>query len=123
MVPKLAKEPLMKLFTPSEHKYCLSHNDPAPYYAARWCAKEALLKAISPFCRLSLRDIEITRLKDGTPSFSLLTKRRIDVDIEAKLSIAHSDTSAVAVALVFVTKKTQVSEGTMAKRKFPGKGL
>ena len=43
MLPRLYKGSQQKLFSDNEHIYCKSRADPASHYAARWCAKEALL--------------------------------------------------------------------------------
>jgi phosphopantetheine--protein transferase-like protein len=116
MMPKLFKNPLRKLFSENEHKYCLSLKDPAPHYAARWCAKEALLKALSPFCKLSLRDIEVLNSNDGSPFFVVSNSRLKKNKVDAKLSMAHSEKTAFAVVLVDVKKFIKVSnQGFLTK--------
>ncbi len=37
---------LQRVFTLAEQQFCAKHRDPAPHYAARFAAKEALFKAL-----------------------------------------------------------------------------
>lgn len=82
-----------KIFTESEIKYCLSKADPYPHFAARFAAKEAVIKAL-PKPVLPI-DIEIIRKSD-----------KIDVRIKnnkkAKIfaSLTHVKDTAAAVAAV-----------------------
>ena len=41
------KRPLKKIFTPNELVYCQDYADPAPHLAARFAAKEAIVKALA----------------------------------------------------------------------------
>ncbi len=67
---------LKRLFTDSERCYCLSRSAPANHFAARFAAKEALLKAYGLGLRqgLSWQDIEVSRDPLGKPSFLLSGK-------------------------------------------------
>jgi len=55
----------------SEHEaaYCLSRPDPAPHVAARFAAKEAVVKCLGGGCALS--EIEVVRAFSGSPSITL----------------------------------------------------
>ncbi|MDG7000142.1 MAG: holo-ACP synthase [Nitrososphaerota archaeon] len=105
MVPKLGREPLKRLFSEDEHRYCQSLEDPAPHYAARWCAKEALVKALSPFCRVTMRDVEVARSADGRPFFIVTDPAVKKLGLEMRLSFSHSENTAIAMVLVFGGKK------------------
>ncbi len=100
MLPRLESGYRRKLFTEGEHRYCRSFNDPAPHYAVRWCAKEALLKAISPFYKLDLRVIEIDNDKDGRPFFVVNDPAMAGLNLTIRVSLAHSRETATAVVMV-----------------------
>lgn len=64
---------LQRLFTADELAYCFARRDPAPHLAARFAAKEALLKAFGLGLRdgLSWQDMEVVRDSLGRPFFRL----------------------------------------------------
>ena len=64
---------LLRLFTPSELDYCLSHVDPTPSLAARFAAKEAFFKAIGTGLGQGggWHDVEVIRLASGRPRLML----------------------------------------------------
>ena len=102
MLSKLEVGFQRKLFTEAEHKYCRSFKDPAPHYAARWCAKEALIKALSPFCQLDVRTIEVTNDEKGRPSFILNDSGAVCLNLMIRVSLTHSKETAMAVVIVAV---------------------
>lgn len=61
-----------RVFTEAEQEYCERRTDPHERYAARWAAKEAVLKAMSSgvgACRWT--EIEVARSPSGVPSVLL----------------------------------------------------
>jgi holo-[acyl-carrier protein] synthase len=62
-----------KAFTGGEIRYCLRKRDPAPSLAARFAAKEALVKALGIGLRrgVHLRDVEVQRGSLGKPVLKL----------------------------------------------------
>jgi fatty acid synthase subunit alpha len=92
------EHPAPALFTAAEHAHCRAMGRPAESYAGRWCAKEAVFKALAPFVAASLRDIEILVAADGRP-LPVLRSGSQRWRGELRLSIAHSDTVAVALAV------------------------
>lgn len=61
-----------EVFTPSEIAYCEGKQFPARHFAARFAAKEALLKALSaPGVTPRLRDVEVERSETGAPRLVL----------------------------------------------------
>ena len=93
-----------RLFLPSEQEYSERQTDPTERYAARFAAKEAVLKALNlglggiAFC-----DIEIIHAKSGEPQI-LLHGKAIDVARDAGvqkwlLTLTHTHTTAAAVAV------------------------
>jgi fatty acid synthase subunit alpha len=101
-------------FTRAEREYCLSAPDPAASFAGRWAAKEAVVKALccsnprSPASwkdsGASLSDIEVGKSRSGAPFVSLHGNAKIVFQslglTQIQLSISHTDTVAVAQAVV-----------------------
>ena len=58
-----------RVLTDAEAEYCRTKRDPAPHVAARFAAKEAVIKCLGGGC--DLRDIEVTRALSGAPSIQL----------------------------------------------------
>ena len=46
---------LSRIFTQNELNYCFSFGNPAPHLAARYCAKEATVKALSNIYNRTIR--------------------------------------------------------------------
>jgi holo-[acyl-carrier protein] synthase len=97
---------LDRVYQPGEIEYCRSMRDPAPHFAARFAAKEAISKAFGTgFAqRINWRDIEVRRKASGEPFVVLhagaaeLAKR---LNIQTVLvSLSHSQTYAIANALL-----------------------
>lgn len=95
---------LRHVFLEGEVAYCSSRRKPESHYAARFAAKEAVVKALAvkKGMRFLWRDIEVRRNPDGAPSITLsgrareMAAQRAIRDIHVSLS--HSDTHAVALA-------------------------
>ncbi|MBI3089301.1 MAG: holo-ACP synthase [Candidatus Tectomicrobia bacterium] len=62
-----------RVFTEGEQRYCDRRRRFAQHYAARFAAKEALLKALGIGLRMGVRwrDIEVVNLPDGKPTLRL----------------------------------------------------
>ena len=85
-----------RLFTDAEREYSAGKANPAQHLAARFCAKEAVAKALSLEV-WSWRDIEVVPTA-GAPRVALhgkLADRGHDID----LSLTHTGTTAGAVAV------------------------
>lgn len=63
------KATMKKIFTPNEIVYCQDYADPAPHLAARFAAKEAIVKALasSGIIVSEFSKIEILTDKSGIP--------------------------------------------------------
>ena len=92
------------VFLPGEVAYCRSRREPARHFAARFSAKEAVVKALGVKRGMTFlwRDIEILRSGDGVPTVRL-SGRALDLArrrgvTELHISLSHSDTHAVAMA-------------------------
>jgi holo-[acyl-carrier protein] synthase len=61
-----------RVFTDGERAYCGRARDPAPRFAARFAAKEAVLKALGVgLGACPMRDIEVVRSRSGAPTLVL----------------------------------------------------
>lgn len=95
---------LDRLFSADERAYAERRRDPTERYAARFAAKEAVMKAMGVgLWRFPLRDIEIVRAESGQPSV-LLHGRAADLAREQgvsswRLSLTHTVSVAHAVAV------------------------
>ncbi|MFH1263708.1 MAG: holo-ACP synthase [Pseudomonadota bacterium] len=98
-----------RLFSEREIAYCLKFRDPAPRFAARFCAKEAIVKAVGSRFPLNVFDCEIRNDRNGAPNVFPRSKkaklRAFFARHKIQLSISHTDDTAVAVAIL-VTKKS-----------------
>lgn len=93
---------LNRLFTQREQDYCYKFKDPAPHFAGRFAAKEALSKALGTGfgSQLSWHDLEILNDDQGKPTVLLsdaLQKRYNNPHL--LVSISHSEEYATAVAI------------------------
>ena len=93
-----------KLFTAAEIEYCLSKKNPAPHFTARFCAKEALAKALPAYMRPGWREVSIVHEGNGNPVFvfdiSDDSVRDYIGHLKFNLSISHDRTQAVAFVIV-----------------------
>jgi holo-[acyl-carrier protein] synthase len=97
----LARRPALaeRLFTAQERSYAAARSRPGQHLAVRFCAKEAVAKALA-LEAWSWQDIEVVSPEAGGPPrielHGALAGRAIDVDV----SLTHSRGTAGAVAVV-----------------------
>lgn len=84
-----------RLFSENEYNYAISKVVPAQSFTGIWCAKSAVVKALSSVKAINLRDIHINHLPCGAPIIAPMYGYNITV------SIAHTNTYATAVALAY----------------------
>jgi holo-[acyl-carrier protein] synthase len=90
-----------RVFTQAEWAYCSGRHDPAMHAAARFAAKEAVLKALGRgMFEGSLQDIEVVRTDSG-PTIVLSGDHATAAAGVAgwHLSLTHTETTAAAVAV------------------------
>ena len=88
---------LEKLFTPSER------DKPTASLAARFAAKEALYKALSPEHGLSWHDAEVINLSNGKPAF-LFRGGIADLVDGAQVHLSLSHDGGIASAMVVLER-------------------
>lgn len=93
---------LLRTYTEGELAYCRGR---APQLAARFAAKEAVMKALGTGRRgVSWRDVEVVRARSGAPSIKLHGRgarvaERLAVS-QVAISLSHSREYAVASVVV-----------------------
>lgn len=91
-----------RVFTEAEREYCESRREPAPSLAARFAAKEAVMKALSSGWGRGVRfkEIEVQRLEHGAPSLRLYggaRERAEKIGVEKFfISLSHEADMALA---------------------------
>jgi holo-[acyl-carrier protein] synthase len=94
-----------RCFTAAEQEYCESRRFPPESYAARFCGKEAVGKALGCGVRFTWKEIEIVGPPKPGVTLSGKTQRWAErvgagpIDV----SLTHSHTMAGAVAVVELT--------------------
>jgi holo-[acyl-carrier protein] synthase len=91
-----------RLFTDTERAYADTTGRPARHLAARFCAKEAVSKALQMDV-LRPRDIEVTGGGDAPPGVALhgaVAARAAQLGVRVRVSLTHTRTTAAAVAVL-----------------------
>lgn len=91
-----------RIFTKKEQNYCNKFKDPIPHYAARFCAKESIVKALG--CginsNISWKDIEILNDNNKKPYVVLSnSSNKLFNNPKIMISISHCNKYATAVAI------------------------
>jgi holo-[acyl-carrier protein] synthase len=89
-----------QLFTTEEQAYCMAQSDPSQHFAARFCAKEAVIKALALDGWAPL-ELEIV---DGDPApsvrlFGDIAKHAEALNVHVNISLTHLPAMAMAVAM------------------------
>lgn len=93
---------LNRIYTTYEQDYCLHYSDPAPHFAGRFAAKEAVIKALGTGFRhgFTWLDIEIRNDNEGKPEVLLSQQLRAAYsDPQIMVSISHCRNYATATAI------------------------
>jgi holo-[acyl-carrier protein] synthase len=95
--PRLAE----RLFTDGERAYAAARARPGQHLAARFCAKEAVAKALG-LEAWSFRDVEVIST-GGAPEVALhgaAARRAAELGVEVRISLTHTGSEAAAVAII-----------------------
>lgn len=94
-----------RIFSPLEIEYCRSKAIPEQHFAARYCAKEAVYKALSAF---GVSGIEFNKIEifhdNKVPKVRFLSD--LEQKFRAKLSLSHEKTKAIAYVIIEKSEQT-----------------
>jgi holo-[acyl-carrier protein] synthase len=96
--PRLAQ----RLFTDGERAYAAARARPGMHLAARFCAKEAVAKALA-LPSVWFREIEVVNDRIGVPTVVLhgaAAARAAELGVVVAVSLTHTRTDAAAVAIL-----------------------
>jgi holo-[acyl-carrier protein] synthase len=97
--PRLAE----RLFTDGERAYAAARARPGQHLAARFCAKEAVAKALG-LEAWSFLDVEVVSPPEGGPPRIRLhgaaAARAAALRVEVRVSLTHAQDQAAAVAII-----------------------
>ncbi len=106
VLDRLKERFILRVFTDAEQQYCSKRGDPAPHYAVRFAAKEALFKALGTGWSKGVTwlDVEVQRGRDEAPLLRLNGEAaRLSAVKGASrihLSLSHSDHWALAMVIL-----------------------
>jgi holo-[acyl-carrier protein] synthase len=98
-----AEDPFIKkVFTLAEAKYCFAKASPAESLAARFAAKEAIVKAFGGLeITLKIADIEIIKRKNGSVEAKIIEPKEETLSqYDIVLSMSHTDSLAIAFCVI-----------------------
>jgi holo-[acyl-carrier protein] synthase len=92
---------LNKIYTEKELEYSLNKSKTIQHLAVRFCAKEAVFKALSSagIQKINYKDIEIINNENGAPFVNVAN---LDKKADIKISLSHCKTYAMAQAAVII---------------------
>ena len=96
---------LRRVFTDGEIAYCTRRRNPAPYFAGRFAAKEAAMKALGTghACGVLWHDVEVVR-EEGPPRLLLHGAAAEHATglhvVRSLLTITHAEALAVAQVML-----------------------
>lgn len=105
-IERRGKRLLEKIFTEEEIKYCFSMGEPYQHLTARFCLKEAVLKAFGLGLSkgVTLRDVEVKLDKLGKPYVEIHGRLKEEAEkygvSRIIVSMSHSGEYAIAVAIL-----------------------
>ena len=101
-----------RIFSKKEINYCETKKNPSAFYAKRFAAKEAFVKAIGEGFRnnINFNDIDISNDNKGKPSINIsnnikkFLKKKLKLN-KYKIFISLSDEKKHSIAYVIINKK------------------
>jgi holo-[acyl-carrier protein] synthase len=94
-----------RVYTAAEVRYCQGRPQSTQHFAARWAAKQAILKALGlPSARAAWTEIEIRRASSGRPTVAVCGAIKDHIEeqgvSDVLVSFSHCRMHAIAHAIV-----------------------
>ena len=111
MIERHGEQFINRVYTADEVRYCQSRRQSTQHFAARWAAKQAVLKALGVGTRpgLAWTDIEIRKAPSGRPTVAVRGALKDIVEqlgvAEVLVSLAHCRTHATAYAVALAREE------------------
>jgi holo-[acyl-carrier protein] synthase len=96
-------------FSAEEIAYCILQENPRMHFAARWCAKEALIKCDSAFRDEKMSDLEIARNERGEVFLRHLRNGDSGI-LPHAVSLSHTNSFATAMVVKVAGRRAQMLE-------------
>lgn len=95
-----------RVFTPAERTEASTRSDPVPGLAARFAAKEAVMKSLSVgLGAFDFADVEVVRGDGGAPVLTVTGRAAVLAEARAiggwHISLTHTASTAMAVAVAY----------------------
>ncbi len=101
---KFGEKFLRRVFLSREIEYCLKHENPSQYLAARIALKEAVSKAFGYGLgrKFQWKDVEIVKEGDRPKVIfhNKILKAFNDLECDCRVSISHQEKNSVAIAIL-----------------------
>jgi holo-[acyl-carrier protein] synthase len=109
MEQALARHTTMRerVFTLEERAYCDGRARPAESYAARFAAREAVIKALGGYRGKRWQDISVSRQPSGAPSIVLAGNAKVRADALGIAQVLITFTHERALAVAFAVAVTR----------------
>lgn len=91
---------LNRIFTKNELDYCFEQTNPAQHLTARFCAKEAAVKALSNLYDKMIPYSKIEVLKNDNKSVYINFLIEELNNFKTSLSISHEQSKAIAIVII-----------------------
>jgi holo-[acyl-carrier protein] synthase len=104
-----------RLFTDAERAYAAARARPGQHLAARFCAKEAVSKALAMEVMI-WQEIEIVNASSGAPEVRLygrVAARAAELGVTVQVSLTHTRTDAGAIAVA--SGHCEISQGEISR--------
>ena len=102
-IDRLGSNFIERIFTPEEIRYCRSKHNAGQHFAARFAAKEAVVKALATGWRgdFAWRDVEVMNDTLGQPHITLYGRLKEKLaGASIFVSLSHSRSHVVAMVII-----------------------